>query len=243
MGTKVHPKISGLDAAEPAKVYSFGANIPAATDRDGVSAAQQLGGAGNLLINGAAAVAGAYSAGFDGGRKITVYSLGNLSTLTFTVTGTDKDGAAQTEAITGPNATTVTGTKYFQGVTQIAVNGAVGTNVEVGFAASLVCLFLSRGNVFQLAPANSETILIAPYGATGSGFADRISLSITSPATLTTTWANGTDPTDCRVYFPGGTEPTLTASGTDWLDLVADGTTATGDTVWYAVNSAQDLKA
>ena len=243
MGTKVHPRISGLDVAEPAKVHSFGANIPSTTDRDGIAQAQQMADAGNLTLNGAGAVAGVYSAGFDGGRLITVYSGGNLSALTFTITGKDKDGAAQTEEITGPNNGTATGTKFFQSVSQVAVDGAVGSDVEIGFAASLVCLNLSRGNVFKLSPANGEAVLIAPYGASGSGFMDRISLHLVAPASHTITWANGTAPADVRVYFPGGTEPTVTASGTDWFDLVSDGTTDTGDTIWYAVNSAQDLKA
>lgn len=243
MGTRVYPSKAGKNQNAVGVVHNFGTNIPAATDRDGISLAQTTAGAGNLLLNGAGVSGGTYSAGFDGGRKITLYSLGNLSTLTFTVTGTDKNGAAQTEDITGPNATTVTGTKFFQSVTQIAVTGAVGTNVEGGFAASLVCLNLSRGSVFILSPTAAEAVLIAPYGSTGSGYTDRISLKINAPASSTITWANGTAPSDVRVYFAGGTEPTLTASGADWFDIVADSTTDTGDTIWYAVNSAQDLKA
>ncbi len=243
MGVRVFPSKAGKNINGVAVVHAFGANIPATTDRDGIALAQTTAGAGNLVLNGVAVVAGVYSAGFDGGRKITLYSLGNLSTLTFTVTGKDKDGAAQTEDITGPNATTVTGTKFFQSVTQIAVNGAVGTNVEGGFSASLVALNLSRGSVFHLSPATAEAVLIAPYGSTGSGYTDRISLKITAPATHTFTWADGTTPADVRVYFAGGIEPTVTISGTDWFDLVADGTTDTGDTIWYATVKAQDLKA
>ena len=51
---------------------------------------------------------------------VTLTSTGNISGVTFTVTGTDASGAAQTEDITGPNNNTVTGSKKFLTVTQIA---------------------------------------------------------------------------------------------------------------------------
>lgn len=102
-------------------------------DRDGIAAAQTLVGAGNLTIDGALASGGV--AALDKARRITLYSTGNLSGVTFTATGTDRYGRALTEAITGPNNSTVTSTKNFKTVTQVAASGAVGTNVECGSAA------------------------------------------------------------------------------------------------------------
>lgn len=105
---------------------------PANFDRDGICAAQQLVGAGDLTINGALASGGAVS--FAIPYAIDIYSGGNLSTLTFTITGTDQYGRALSATVTGPNAGASTSTVYFKTVTQIAVDGAVGSDVEVGAA-------------------------------------------------------------------------------------------------------------
>ncbi len=104
-------------------------------DRDGVSTAQTTAGAGNLTITGVLASGGAVT--FDVPRRVSIYSAGNLSSLTFTVTGTDRQGQALSEDVTGPNNATVLTTAKFATVTQVAVSGTVGTNVEVGVTAAL----------------------------------------------------------------------------------------------------------
>lgn len=101
-----------------------------ATSTVNVCALQTTAGAGNLLINGSAAVSGAVS--FTTGLALSLTSTGNISAVTFAVTGLDENGNAQTENITGPNNNTVAGLKYWTSITQIAVNGAVGTNTSVG---------------------------------------------------------------------------------------------------------------
>lgn len=70
---------------------------------------------------------------FLAGRNVGIYSSGNLSSLTFTVYGEDTTGAISSEPITGPNNSTVTTVRRFRSVTQVAVSGTVGTNVEVGY--------------------------------------------------------------------------------------------------------------
>lgn len=102
----------------------------AAVDDNGISAAQQLVGAGNLLLNGALVVAGA--ATLDYARQLGMFSSGNISTVVFTITGTDANGNAITDTITGINNSTVETTKYFKTVTQIAADAAVGTDVIAG---------------------------------------------------------------------------------------------------------------
>lgn len=104
----------------------------AAADRDGVCLAQTTAGAADLVIAGALATGGV--ATMDVPRHVSIYSAANLSAIGFTVTGTDRLGNTITEAITGPNATTVKGGKNFKTVTQVAADGAVGSNVEVGSA-------------------------------------------------------------------------------------------------------------
>jgi len=98
-----------------------------------VAALQTTSGADNLTL-AAAAGTGAFHQ-TDQACLLTLTSAANISAVTFTVTGTDIAGNALTEDITGPNSNTVTGTKFFNTVTQIAVDGAVGTNTSVGNAA------------------------------------------------------------------------------------------------------------
>lgn len=95
-----------------------------------ISLAQTTGGAANLTITGALASAGV--ATLPAPAPVSFASTGNISTVTFTVTGTDQYGYAQTDTVTGINNTTVATTKYFKTVTRIAASGTVGTNVTVG---------------------------------------------------------------------------------------------------------------
>ena len=103
---------------------------PTALDADGVCEAQTTTGADDLVINGLLASGGV--ATFGEQQRVTLYSSGNLSTLTFTVYGTTAVGDAISEDIAGPSAGTVTTTANFKTVTQVAVDGAAGTNVIVG---------------------------------------------------------------------------------------------------------------
>lgn len=91
---------------------------------------QTTAGAANLTINGALASGGAVS--LNDAWRLDLESTANLSGVNFTITGTDADGNAQTETIAGPNNNTVTTTKYFKTITQIAASGAVGTNISIG---------------------------------------------------------------------------------------------------------------
>lgn len=102
-------------------------------DRDGICQAQTTGAAGDLTINGALASGGVWTSTSSAGqRKIGIYSGANLSALTFTVYGTNEWGYPISEAVTGPNTTTVSTTLDFYTVTRVAASGAVGSNVEVG---------------------------------------------------------------------------------------------------------------
>jgi hypothetical protein len=70
------------------------------------------------------------------GHLATITSAANLSAITFTLTGTDADGKAQTEAILGPNITTVTGTKFWKTITSISASSTLGANTaDFGISA------------------------------------------------------------------------------------------------------------
>ena len=103
---------------------------PDNVDADGLSVAAAVAAAGNLTLGGALTSGGVFTADYP--RQIAITSSGNDSARTFTVTGTDPNGVAQTEAITGPNATSVESTKYFKTITSIAVDAACAGNISVG---------------------------------------------------------------------------------------------------------------
>lgn len=126
----------GLERADQRVPYRkvFGNST---ADRDGIAEAQTLSGAETLTLDGAWAdqgTEGVYSA--PHARLITIYGANNESGVTFTLTGTDKDGDAQTEALTGPNAGTVTSTGYYSSVT-VSSDGATTGDVEVGGSTML----------------------------------------------------------------------------------------------------------
>jgi hypothetical protein len=61
-------------------------------------------------------------------HPVTIYSAQNISDHSFVLTGTDAEGRTITETVTGPNATTVTSTKYFATLTSIVANATIGAD-------------------------------------------------------------------------------------------------------------------
>ena len=125
---------------------------PTAADTDGICASQTTSAAANLTLNGAltatingnsvyAPSVSGTAATADGAwaRKIGITSDGNDSGITFTITGTDVDGKALSETVTGPNSTTVYSTMStaanFKTVTKIATSAATTGNITIGTAA------------------------------------------------------------------------------------------------------------
>ena len=105
-----------------------------ALDADGISVAASVGNNAALVIGGALASGGAVA--LSHGRIVTILSAGNDAAKSFTVTGTDVNGDAQTESITGANAGTATGTKYFLTISGISAVGNPAGNVSAGVNAS-----------------------------------------------------------------------------------------------------------
>lgn len=103
-------------------------------DADGVFQNQTLGGAGTITLNGAEVVGGQWVTPDGFAKQIGLVSAGNISTVTFTITGyQDYDRhVAITDTVTGINNSTVETTKYFYYITSIAADGAVGSNVAGG---------------------------------------------------------------------------------------------------------------
>ena len=105
----------------------------AAAVANAVCLSQTKAGAGALVINGGAVVAGVATSTVA--VNVLVTSDGNDSTRTYTVTGTNASGYTIAETITGPNATTVYTTRFFKTVTEVdVVGGATVGNITVGFS-------------------------------------------------------------------------------------------------------------
>ena len=109
-------------------------------DPNGIAEAQQLVGAGDVVLDGALCDTGtaaqfdigdAYSAGV-GGVIASITCAADISGVDFTITGKNQDGADVTEVVTGPAATTVQSSTYWKQITQIAADGAVGTDITIG---------------------------------------------------------------------------------------------------------------
>mgnify|MGYP003303664928 CR=1 FL=1 len=90
--------------------------LSVAKDPDGLVDNETLGAAGNFLIDGI--LSSASSSNLN--STVNISSTSNNASVTFTITGTDASGNAQTETITGVNNNTVEGTKYFKTITQIS---------------------------------------------------------------------------------------------------------------------------
>jgi hypothetical protein len=101
-----------------------------ATTANGISLSQTPSAAGNLTITGSFATGGV--ATLTPASRVSITSAANISNRTFTITGTDRYGYAQSEVITGPNIATVFTNKDFLTVTQVAISGAAAGAVTVG---------------------------------------------------------------------------------------------------------------
>ena len=141
----------------------------AAADADGVCASQTPGGAGNLTINGALASGGTVT--FDEPRQVTIAGTGNEAGKTFTITGTDETGAAASEAIAGPNNSTVTTTTYFATVTQVAVDAGTAAAVTVGSSSNIAGVIfkgsLRLRGMYVVNGANSGIVTFREGSAAG----------------------------------------------------------------------------
>ena len=121
--------------------------VPATLSATAVCAAQAVAAAGNATIDGASASGGV--ATFDYARAATIVSSNAGDTAqTVTLTGTDYYGQTQTQLLTLNGTTTVTSTKTFKTITQVAVSASLTGNLSVGNA-----------NVFGL-----------PYAVTNAGY-------------------------------------------------------------------------
>lgn len=100
----------------------------------GLAQAQAVAAAGNLNLNGALIAAAAYTS--TGARRMVCVSTDAADTTqTVTFYGTNRDGIAQTEAVTLNGVTIVTTQLDFLTVTRVAVSAATAGNMTAGTSA------------------------------------------------------------------------------------------------------------
>ena len=103
-----------------------------AADDDGISASAQVANNAALVIGGALASGGSVT--LSNARKLTITSGGNDSGISFTIVGTDINGTAQTESLTGANAGVATSSKFFLTIASITAVGDPAGTVEAGIS-------------------------------------------------------------------------------------------------------------
>jgi len=103
-----------------------------AADNDGISASAQVANNAALVIGGALASGGSVT--LSNARKLTITSGGNDSGISFTIVGTDINGATQTESLTGANAGVATSSKFFLTIASITAVGDPAGTVEAGIS-------------------------------------------------------------------------------------------------------------
>jgi hypothetical protein len=121
-----------------------------ATDPNGLSTAATISGASALTLNGALIADSVYTTGANIGQIITILSAADDTGVTFTTVGTDANGDALTEVITGVNAATASSTGYFNTVDSITTSGSTTGNVSAGVLGAILATSgeMGTGTVF-----------------------------------------------------------------------------------------------
>ena len=92
---------------------------------ESVAASQTPGGAGSLTLTSGTVT-------LSPSQYVVINSVSDETSVTFTITGTDVNGNAQTETLAGPNAGYVVGIYKFSTITDISVDAATTGAVSVG---------------------------------------------------------------------------------------------------------------
>ena len=130
-------------------------------DRNGICTVSTPAASGSMTLNGALVTDSV--AYLPSQRKVLIYSDGNDSGVTFTLTGTNGAGATVTETITGPNATTVYSSSAYFTITAVSISGAGTGNIEVGCVGDPVGVELDGGTVhwtYMAAALSTTTSLV-----------------------------------------------------------------------------------
>ncbi|MFL2818673.1 MAG: flagellar filament capping protein FliD [Candidatus Puniceispirillales bacterium] len=221
------------------------------TDPDGLVDNETRGSSGDFTLDGAQTTATSPRSAIDLNSFITINSSNNLSSVSFTITGTDINGTSQTEIITGPTAgATVTGTKIFKTVTQIESNAA-GAGVNVGTKSAYVDLTGKRPSIISAGGDESgKTFTVVGTDMSGNAQTE----VITGPAANATVLGSKTFQTISSITPSANTTGSITmgftgagiittgVTGSATLDSVTMSADVTNKTFTISSGNAAGLK-
>jgi hypothetical protein len=155
-------------------------------------------------------------------ETITLYSTADNRGNDFTITGTDGNGDAQTEVLTGPNTTTtVSSVNKYLTVTSIVSDGAIATDIQAGILGTGTLtgtIFAGRTRVRGMQGASKAVA--------GNVLVKNTSITGTDLLTVPTTGAvDSIEPyiPDNAVLFDAGAYITIPAAAITGLTVFYDG--------------------
>ena len=155
-----------------------------AADDDGISASAQVANNAALVIGGALASGGSVT--LSNARKLTITSGGNDSGISFTIVGTDINGTAQTESLTGANAGVATSSKFFLTIASITAVGDPAGTVEAGISGdSSDIVFAGRSRLKGAYLTSTATAGTVDFLNTSTAGASLLKISSVALATAT----------------------------------------------------------
>ena len=246
-GTTDADNIGASQSGTASTALTLNGSSVTATDTDGIVDAETLDSAGNFTLDGAQTSSGS-ATGLN--SFLTIASSNNISSVTFTITGTDIDGTSQTETITGVNNNTVTSTKIFKTVTQIASNASASA-VNVGTVAAYVDTDGKRPSIVSAGgDESSKTFTIVGTDLSGAAQTE----VVTGPAanatvlgsktfkTITSITPSANTTGNVTMGFTGAGITTAGVTGSATLDNVAMSADVTNKIFTISSGSASGLK-
>jgi len=172
-----------MSSASDVIAVTITADIIAADD-NGISTDAAVGNNAALTIAGALADSGSVT--LSNARKVTITSAGDDSGISFTIVGTDINGTAQTESLSGVDTGVATSSKLFLTIASITAVGDPAANVKAGISAdssSIVYSGRSRlKGVFLTSTATAGTVDFLNTSTAGTSL-----MKISSVASATAT--------------------------------------------------------
>lgn len=208
---------SQTGTASTAITFNGSSSFITSTDADGLVDAESIVGAGDLTIDGSQDSLA--SSGLN--SFITINSTNNLSGVQFSITGTDIDGNAISEVITGPTAgATVTSSNIFRTITKIETDGSA-SSVNVGTKSVFVNLEGKRASVTS-AGGNESSVSFTVVGTDMNGNAQ--TEVIKGPAASATVIGSKTFKTISSITPDTNTSGSITL-GYSGVGITTDGVT------------------
>ncbi len=179
-GSADNDNIGAAQSGSASTALTLNGSSVTASDSDGLVDNETRGSSGNFTIDGAQNSQAASSLN----SHITISSSNDLSSVTFTITGTSVTGASLTETVTGPSASgTVTSSNLFKTVTQISSNAAAA-GVNVGTAAAFADTSGKRASITSASgDESSKTFTVVGTDMSGNAQTEVIT-GPTSSATV-----------------------------------------------------------